>query len=98
LSIIRGTTEKLSRTDDPAVERKKDYLAIDRSAGKLLQMINQLLDLSRLESGTLTLQPQPVDISKFLKELGESFSSLFESKGITFRFTVPLASVVGKYG
>ncbi len=90
LSIIRGTTEKLSRTDGPALERKKDYQAIARSAGKLLQMINQLLDLSRLESGTLTLQPQPVDVSKFLKELAGSFSSLFESKGITFRFTVPL--------
>jgi signal transduction histidine kinase len=90
LSIIRGTAEKLSRTDDAAVERKLDYQAIDRSAGKLLQMINQLLDLSRLESGTLTIHPQPVDISKFLKEVGGSFSSLFESKGIIFRFTVPI--------
>jgi signal transduction histidine kinase/DNA-binding response OmpR family regulator len=90
LSIIMGTAEKLRRTDDQSTERQKDYHAIDHSAGNLLQMINQLLDLSRLESGIITLKPQPADISKFLKQIGESFSGFFESKRITFRFTHPL--------
>jgi signal transduction histidine kinase/DNA-binding response OmpR family regulator len=92
LSLIRGTVEKL-RKQDTASQRQADYGAIDRSAGRLLQMINQLLDLSRLESGKLSLHLQPANLSELLRVLGGSFSSLFESKGITYRYTAPLQPV-----
>ncbi len=93
LSLIRGTVEKLKKKDDTASERQIDYQVIDRNAGRLLQMISQLLDLSRLEVGKLALHPQPKDVSRLLKVLGGSFASLFESKGITYRYTVPLQPV-----
>jgi signal transduction histidine kinase/DNA-binding response OmpR family regulator len=92
LSLIKGTVEKL-RKKDAAADRQADYGAIDRSAGRLLQMINQLLDLSRLESGKLSLHLQPANLSEQLKVLAGSFASLFESKGITYRYTVPLQPV-----
>jgi signal transduction histidine kinase len=56
-------------------------------------MINQLLDLSRLESGKLSLQPGPGELSGQLKVLAGSFASLFESRGIAYRYTVPLQPV-----
>jgi signal transduction histidine kinase/DNA-binding response OmpR family regulator len=93
LSLIRGTVEKLRKKDHAADERQPDYQTIDRSAGRLLQMINQLLDLSRLEAGKLSLNLQRGDVSEQLKILGGSFASLFESKGITYRYTVPLQPV-----
>jgi signal transduction histidine kinase/DNA-binding response OmpR family regulator len=90
LSIIQGTVEKLRKKDNAASEKQADYQTIDRNAGRLLQMINQMLDLSRLEAGKLTLHQKPADLSQLLKVLGGSFTSLFESKGITYRYTVPL--------
>jgi signal transduction histidine kinase/DNA-binding response OmpR family regulator len=93
LSLIRGTVEKLRKKDEADSPRQADYGAIDRSAGSLLQMINQLLDLSRLESGKLSLHLEPANLSELLKVLAGSFSSLFESKGITYRYTIPLQPV-----
>ena len=93
LSLIRGTVEKLKKKETTAAERQADYQVIDRNAGRLLQMISQLLDLSRLEAGKLELHPQPKDISRLLKVLGGSFASLFESKDITYRYTVPLQPI-----
>lgn len=93
LSLIRGTVEKLREKDDASSERQPDYRVIDCGADRLLQMINQLLDLSRLEVGKLALHPQPGNISGLLKVLAASFASLFESKGIGYRYTVPLQPV-----
>jgi signal transduction histidine kinase/DNA-binding response OmpR family regulator len=93
LSLIMGTVEKLRKKDEADSQRQADYGAIERSAGRLLQMINQLLDLSRLESGKLSLHLQPGNLSELLRVLGGSFSSLFESKGITYRYTAPLQPV-----
>ncbi|CAN5910517.1 hypothetical protein BH24BAC1_BH24BAC1_41050 [soil metagenome] len=93
LSLIRGTVEKLRKKDYAISDRKTDYSAIDRNADRLLQMVHQLLDLSRLEAGKLVLDPRPAEISVLLKVLGGSFASLFESKGITYRYTVPLQPV-----
>ena len=92
LSLIRGIVEKLS-TKEIAPEKQSDYGVILRSAGRLLQMVNQLLDLSRLESGKLTLQQKPVNISAQLKMVGSSFASLFETKCISYRYTVPMQAV-----
>jgi signal transduction histidine kinase len=56
-------------------------------------MINQLLDLSRLESGKLDLHPVPGELSGFLGRLAGSFASLFESRGIAYGYTAPLQPV-----
>lgn len=91
LALIQGTIDKLQ---SEAIEvHRADYQLIDRQAGQLLDMINQLLDLSKLEAGKLTLNPQPVDLSDFLRQLGGSFVSLFESRQIIYRHTVPLHPV-----
>ncbi|MCF0075008.1 ATP-binding protein [Dyadobacter sp. CY261] len=91
LALIKGTIDKLQSAKIDV--HYADYQLIDRQAGQLLDMINQLLDLSRLEAGKLALNPQPVDLSDFLRQLGGSFVSLFESRQITYRYTVPLQPV-----
>jgi signal transduction histidine kinase/DNA-binding response OmpR family regulator len=93
LALIKGTIEKLKNNEGASSARQLDYQAIERSSNKLLQMINQLLDLSRSESGQLKLQLRPVNVSELLKILGGAFASLFESKGINYRYVVPLQPV-----
>lgn len=67
LALIKATVDKLQSAQVNAFE--SDYQLIDRQAGQLLDMINQLLDLSKLEAGKLILTPQPVELSGFLKNL-----------------------------
>jgi signal transduction histidine kinase len=93
LSLIQGTVEKLQGQGPIPGEKQADYELIDSSAEKLLRMINQLLDLSRLEAGKLELHPSPLELSGFLERLAGSFVSSFERKGIAFRFTTPLQPV-----
>ncbi|MBC3792735.1 hybrid sensor histidine kinase/response regulator transcription factor [Spirosoma utsteinense] len=93
LSLIRGTTEKLRQREGTVGERQTDYQRIDQSAGQVLGMVNQLLDLSRLEAGKLTIHPEPAELSSFLRRLAGSFVSLFESKGIIYEYSAPLQSL-----
>ncbi|GAB4021711.1 two-component regulator propeller domain-containing protein [Spirosoma migulaei] len=60
---------------------------IQRNANRLLSLINQLLELSKLEAGQLKPELSPGDIAGFFRTLASSFSSLAESRQIQFRFT-----------
>lgn len=56
------------------------------NASRLLRLINQLLDLSKLESGHMELQRQTSDIVAFTKGVLLSFASLAEQRGLTLHF------------
>ncbi|MBD0254434.1 MAG: tetratricopeptide repeat protein [Cytophagales bacterium] len=63
--------------------------AMHRNAGRLLQLINQLLDLSKLESGKMELAPRPGDLAHFFRVLTGSFASLAEARSIAFGLQLP---------
>ncbi len=65
---------------------KRDLKLMHRSARRLLTLINQLLDLSKLEAGSLKLEPTEGNLLGFLKALVYSFSSLAESRHIILTF------------
>lgn len=79
LTVIMGTTEMI-RGNDP--EKK----LLQRNSKQLLQLINQMLDLSKLEGGALKLEKQQSDIIPFIEYLVESFQSLAASKYIQLTF------------
>lgn len=89
LTLITGTVEKLHKEDLHSKERREEYSLIQRNATRLLQLINQLLDLSKLESGNLKVEKQAGEVKGFLYQMAASFVSLFESKGIHYRYELP---------
>ena len=70
---------------DALDDRQKARLEIlDRSAHTLLDLINQILDLSRIEEGRLEIVAQPIDADALVHEVTETLRPLAESKGLTF--------------
>jgi signal transduction histidine kinase/DNA-binding response OmpR family regulator len=84
LTLILGPAEKLlaeSQSDDTL----KQAGLIKRNAIRLLGLINQLLDLSKLEAGKLKLEASLSNIVSFVKGVTQSFESLAEQKDIELK-------------
>ena len=60
-----------------------------RNARRLLRLINQLLDLSKLEHGGLELHTKRLDLAEFARGVAMSFSGYMEQAGIDLAFDVP---------
>lgn len=83
LTLILGPAEKINSNSSKDIV--KDAGIIKRNALRLLQLVNQLLDLSRLEAGKLKLEVSKGNIVSFVKGVALSFESLSESKDITLK-------------
>jgi len=65
--------------------RERNYLEAIRSSGKnLLALINDILDLSKIEAGRLNIQPEPLDLMALLREVEMIFSLRIQEKGLAF--------------
>lgn len=81
LTLILGPIEKLiSRLSDET--DKRELRMMRRNANRLLRLINQLLDISKLEAGGMKFQAAKDDIVAFVRGVSMSFHSLAERKGI----------------
>jgi signal transduction histidine kinase/CheY-like chemotaxis protein len=72
---------------------QRDRLQIIRqSGGLLLAVLNDVLDLSKIEAGKLTLLNEPFELEPVLRSVGESFSVMAEGKGLGFEVEVDPAA------
>ncbi len=75
----------LSRRDDITVEELKENLGkIESSSQHLLALINDVLEMSRIESGKMDLEPVEMDLCKALSEVRDMFLTQMELKHISF--------------
>ncbi len=65
------------------------YRVMARNAERLLRLINQILDLSKLESGGVTLRASKADVVKFLKSVAHAFTSYAERQFIDYKCEFP---------
>ncbi|HMP25927.1 MAG TPA: two-component regulator propeller domain-containing protein [Saprospiraceae bacterium] len=84
LTVILGMTENLkSETIAQQLEQLLRPLEmIERNSQNLLHLVNEMLDLAKIESGNLELKLQQADVIPFIKYLTESFHSLATEKHI----------------
>lgn len=62
---------------------------IQRNSERLLRLINQLLDMRKLEESELTLNLSHAELKPFLTDITDAFHYSFEKKNITFNLSVP---------
>ena len=87
LTLILGPAEDLLSEATGTRMRRKAKL-VQRNAQRLLRLINQLLDLAKLEAGRMHLQAGPGDFIAFLKGMVMSFESWAERKKIKLVFEI----------
>jgi signal transduction histidine kinase len=80
LQSIIGFREQLQfhNHDDDSVK------SIHRASRHLLQLVNEILDYNRIESGILSIEQKPFDLNTVVKEVADSTSILAKKKGLTF--------------
>lgn len=82
LNAIVGFSEILKLGVDDPDERKRYINSILVSSQTLLQLINDVLDLSKLEVGKMEILPQPTDLSKLVSEIATSFEAAAGKNGV----------------
>ena len=87
LTLILSPTENLLQNPETAhpVVRSK-LMLIRHNARQLLALINQLLDLAKLEAGRMSVLTRQGNLGQFLGQVVEQFQPLAESRGITLAF------------
>ncbi len=68
-----------------------------RNGGRLLRLINQLLDLSKLDAGALLLRTKQHDLARHLRQLAALFDSIAETQGIHYSTRIPDAPLLHTY-
>jgi len=86
LTLILGPLEKMLNNTIPENEVKGHVEVMHRNATQLHQLINQLLDFRKLESGNLKLVLACGDMVSFLAEIVGSFDKYAEEKEINLKF------------
>ncbi|MFF0741693.1 HAMP domain-containing protein [Streptomyces sp. NPDC004111] len=69
--------------------KQVEYAGVIHSAGSdLLQLINDILDLSKVEAGKMDVNPEPVGLRKLLDYVEATFRPMTAQKGLDFRISV----------
>jgi PAS domain S-box-containing protein len=88
MNAILGFTELLDAQIQDA--RHQGFLASIKSSGRsLLTLINDILDLSKIEAGRMELQPEPVSLRDLLLDIEQIFSLKIHEKQLQFEIVMP---------
>lgn len=87
LTLITGPLEQMIELcNENEFDRKRKLILMLRNAQRLLRLINQLLDLSRLDSGKMKLNKVSTGIISFVHGITESFLYLAQQKDLALVF------------
>ena len=85
LNSIIGFSELLSDSHFE-IEQKDEFIGhIIRNGNSLLSIISDIMDISKMESGMLSIRTREVQVLKIVTEIRKQFLVRFEEKGIDFR-------------
>ena len=86
LTLMLGPIENLNaEVDGPLTSRQRNEVDIlQRNAGRLLKLVNALLDFSRIEAGRTQATYAPTDVCNLTRDIASTFRSAIDRAGIRF--------------
>jgi PAS domain S-box-containing protein len=92
-AIIGFTGTVLMRLPGPLNAEQEHQLRLVQASGKhLLSIINDLLDLAKIESGQVQIALEPVDCRRVAEEVVQSLQTLADGRGLALRVDAPAAT------
>ena len=82
MNAILGFSQLMLNDSGLAAQQKKHLATINRSGEHLLTLINDILDMSKIEAGRIELNPSPLDLSALLHDLEAMFRIRTDAKGL----------------
>ena len=95
LTLIIGPVKQLLDKQDKTEYEKSRFKLIDQNAMRLLQLVNQILDFRRAQTGELKLKVSKREIVNNTKSIFSSFNQLADDKQISYSFNSELEKIEG---
>lgn len=86
MNAILGYSQLLQDDDNLTKTQQENLKTINRSGEHLLELINDILDMSKIEAGRVTLKQTDFNFTALLKEVEQLFKLKAEQKNIDFTF------------
>jgi signal transduction histidine kinase len=81
--------------DKCSAEKRTEYFAtIEKCSGSLLSLVNQLLDVAKLEAGQMILHKESCNITEIVQSVADEFQTLAEEKGLSLRMHLPATVIM----
>ena len=92
LNALLGFSQMLARDCQADSEQKEKLIIINRSGEHLLTMINDVLDLSKIEAGRVEMEPEAFDLPVMLEDIGRMFKVRAENADLHFALEIEPSS------
>ncbi len=90
LTSIRALTEVLHDNPDIELEQRQEFLGlVITESERLTRLINQVLDMAKIEAGEIDWQVAPMDLGAALEQAAAATARLFHERGITLGVAIP---------
>lgn len=86
LTIIRGSMERIRTIDKMPGEMKQPLFSMQKSSDRLLRMINQLLEFSKMHENKLQLAVEETEVVGFVRDIYSTFKDMADTKHISYQF------------
>ncbi|MCQ2252642.1 MAG: response regulator [Bacteroidales bacterium] len=86
LTLIMSPLQQMLSDSQYNSDTKKQFALMHRNAERLLRMVNQIMDIRKIDNSKVQFAPTRSDLVAFIREVYENFNQLASSHQITFRF------------
>jgi len=86
ITLIVGPLEKMLANGQLNIHQQQALNVVLKNAHRLLQLVNQIMDLRKVENNKMQLQVENDDLGQFLANVTQSFNDYAESKGVNLKF------------
>ena len=90
LTLIQGSMDRMRKAGELPASLRQPMSNMRRSTDRMMRLINQLLEMHKLQSGKLALRLQETDVIRFLRDITMTFGDLAQNREMNLLF-VPFA-------